>query len=207
MPHTTRSAPWVEDKGTFVLSVFQQRSACSGVFQERRGWLSELLIERISERAATTTCSGVVTNLKVDGVTFGIEDRGALERRRLKHLWTRPSQVDGLGLRRAEPRLAARLLGCKCAWSGRERHGASLRGCRRIGSSCSRIGQHCCDCSGHVALLAVARGPVAVVWVSCDQVRACAVVGRVVAVVGRARGSNVARGHRVAFPKLTSVPG
>ena len=125
-----------------------------------------------------------------------------MERPRWKQRGRGRVEVDDLGRRRAEPRLAARLLGCKCAWSGRGRHGASLRGCRRIGSSCSRIGQHCCDCSGHVALLAVARGPVAVVWVSCDQVRACAVVGRAVAAVGRARCLNVAHGHRAACAQV-----
>ena len=125
-----------------------------------------------------------------------------MERPRWKQRGRGRVEVDDLGRRRAEPRLAARLLGCKCAWSGRGRHGASLRGCRRIGSSCSRVGQHCCDCSAHIAPLAVALAPVAVVWVSCDQVRACAVVGRAVAAVGRARCLNVAHGHRAACAQV-----
>ena len=180
---------------------------CPRRVERGRGWQTQILMQRMAASRWHEMCSRAVSNIKVHGVVFGLDEGDALERRPWKQRGRGRVEVNDLGRPGAEPWRAARLSGCKYAWSGPGRHGASLRGCRRIGSSCSRVGQHCCDCSAHIAPLAVALAPVAVVWVSCDQVRACAVVGRVVAVVGRARGSNVARGHRVAFPKLTSVPG
>ena len=175
---------------------------CPRRVERGRGWQNHLVRQCMAAIGRQATCSRAISNIKLHGVVFGIDDGGALERRPWKQRGRGRVEVDDLGRRGAKPRRVARFSVCNCAWSGRGRHGASLRGCRRTGSSCGRVGQHCWDCSAHVAPLAVGLGPVAVAWVSCGQVRACAVVGRAVAAVGRARCLNVAHGHRAACAQV-----